>query len=159
VHPRRFVPAVLLGGGAAGFVLAIPFLGDVLRCGLCLGVLGGAALSMKLWLDTHLAEKLSPVEAAYLGALSGAVSAGVSWVLSVPVRMAAGEWLADFYMAREMLPTSLKYLMRAFYTSDFGDVLVTLVFQLIVYGAMGALGGFLALQYLFAARRAEAPPA
>jgi hypothetical protein len=158
VHPRRFVPAVLIGGGAAGVLLAVPFVGDVLRCALCLGVLAGAALSMKLWLDTHLAENLTSMEAATLGALSGAVSAAVAWVVSVPVRIAAGQWLGDFYMDREMLPTSLKYLMRALYTSDFGDLLVTLFFQGLVYAAMGALGGFLTLQYLFVNRRAEAPP-
>jgi hypothetical protein len=160
VHPRRFFPAVIIGGGAAGFLMALPILGDVLRCALCIGVLAGSGLSMKLWLDTHLAENLSPTEAAYLGAVSGGVSAAVSWVVAVPIRLAFGDDIGDFYLARELVPDTVKYLLRAMYTSDFGSLVMSLLFQVVVYGAMGALGGFLAIQYLFPARRtaAEGPP-
>lgn len=159
MHPRRFFPAVLFGGGAAGILIAVPLLGDFFRCALCLGVLAGAALSMKLWLDTHLAENLSTLEAAYVGGLSGVATAGVTWVLSVPIRLGWGESLGDYFMAPGILPASIKYLMRSLYTPDLGDLVISLLFQVIVYGAMGALGGFLTLQYAFPSRRADAPPA
>lgn len=144
-----------MGGGAAGFLIALPILGDILRCALCLGVLAGAGLSMKLWLDTHLAENLSTAEAAYLGWLSGVATAAVSWVVSFPIRLAFGDALGEFYMNREILPTSIKYLLRSTYTASFGEILMSLLLYTVVYGAMGALGGFLSLQFLFGSRRAE----
>jgi hypothetical protein len=159
VHPRRFFPAVLVGGGIAGVLIAIPVLGDFLRCVLCLGVLAGSVVSMKLWLDSHLAENLSTVEAAYLGALSGGASAAVCWVVSLPIRLAYGQSLGDFFLDRGLLPDSVKYVIRSLYTADLGDIVLSLLFQAIVYAGMGALGGFLAIQYVFPARRGEAPPA
>ena len=118
--------------------------------------MAGAALALKVWLDTHRAENLAPLRAAYCGALAGAVSAVVAWVVSLPIRVAFGQALGDFYMDRTFLPDTVKYLMRALYQGDVGDLVVTLFFQVLAYGAMGALGAFLSLQYLFAARRAEA---
>jgi hypothetical protein len=158
MHPRRFVPAVLIGGGIAGVLIAIPVLGDLLRCALCIGVIAGSAASMKLWLDSHLAENLSPVEASYLGALSGVTTAAVAWIIALPIRLAFGQALGDFYLDRGALPDRAKDMLRSLYTGDFGDIILSLPFQVIVYGAMGALGGFLAIQYAFPARRADAPP-
>ncbi len=158
MHPRRFVPAVLIGGGIAGVLIAIPVLGDFLRCVLCIGVIAGSVASMKLWLDSHLAENLSTLEAAYLGSLSGVTSACACWIISVPVRLAFGRSLGDFFMERGMLPDSVRYVIRSLYTPEFGDLVLSLLFQAIVYAGMGALGGFLAIQYAFPARRAESPP-
>ena len=62
IEPRRFFPAVAIGGAGAGAAIAIPVLGDVLRCCFCIGVMAGAGLSMKLWLDTHRAENLTASE-------------------------------------------------------------------------------------------------
>jgi hypothetical protein len=56
------------------------------------------------------------------------------------------------------LPDGIRYVMRSMYTPSFGDIVLTLVFQALVYGAMGALGGFLAIQYAFPARRGETLP-
>jgi hypothetical protein len=159
VHPRRFFPSVLIGGGIAGVLIAIPILGDFLRCALCIGVLAGSVLSMKLWLDSHLAENLSTVEAATLGGLSGLATAAVCWVIALPIRLAYGQALGDYFLDRGMLPDSVKYMIRSLYTADLGDLVLSLLFQAIVYGAMGALGSFLAIQYAFPARRGEAPPA
>jgi hypothetical protein len=154
VHPRRFFPAVFI----AGVLIAVPILGDFLRCALCIGVLAGSVASMKLWLDSHLAENLSTTEAAYLGALSGVASAAVCWLVALPIRIAFGQSLGDYFLDRGMLPDSVKYVIRSLYTASFGDIVLSLLFQGIVYGAMGALGGFLAIQYAFPARRGEAPP-
>jgi hypothetical protein len=152
VDPRRLFPAVAIGGAVTGFVLAIPMLGDVLRCALCVGVMAGSLLSMKLWLDSHLAENLSAADAALLGACSGGVTGGVSWFISVPIRLVFGADLASFFMNREFLPELLKDNLRSLYTSDFASILVSLPLEIMVYGIMGALGGFLSIQYVFRAR-------
>jgi hypothetical protein len=154
MHPRRFFPAVAIGGGVTGFVLALPILGDILRCALCIGVMGGSVLSMKLWLDAHRAENLTPVDAAMLGATSGAVCGGASWLVSMPIRLAFGHSLSDFFMEREFLPDFLKVNIRSLYTDDFASIFMSLPLEVMLYAVMGALGGFLALQFVFSARRA-----
>jgi hypothetical protein len=153
MDPRRFFPAVAIGGGVTGFFVAVPILGDVLRCALCVGVMLGSLLSMKLWLDVHRAEMLRPSDAAMLGACSGAVSGVVAWTASVPIRLVFGPSLGDFFMDRQFLPTFIKYNMRSLYTDDAAALVMSLPLEVIVYGVMGALGGFLAIQYVFPSRR------
>jgi hypothetical protein len=156
IHPRRFFPAVAIGGAVTGFVLAIPILGDVLRCALCIGVMAGSLLSMKLWLDSHRAEKLTPTDAAVLGACSGGVAGAVSWFISVPIRLVFGDQLADFFMARESLPDFVKNNIRSLYADEAASIVMSLPLQVVLYGTMGALGGFLALQYAFPTKRETA---
>jgi len=152
VHPRRFFPAVGIGGAVTGLVLALPVLGDILRCAACLGVMAGSTLSAKLWLDSHRAENLTSTDAAMLGACSGAVAGGVAWIISVPVRIVFGASLVDFFMEREFLPTFVKYNIRSLYADEFGAILMSLPLEVVLYAVMGALGGFLAIQYVFSAR-------
>jgi hypothetical protein len=156
MHPRRFFPAVAIGGALTGFLLALPVVGDILRCALCIGVMGGSVLSMKLWLDAHRAENLTSTDAAVLGACSGGVCGAASWLVSVPIRFAFGRALGDFFMERAFLPDFAKYNIRNLYTDDFASIFMSLPLQVVTYAVMGALGGFLGLQYVFAARR-EAP--
>ena len=153
MEPRRFFPAVVIGGGVTGFFVALPILGDVLRCALCVGVMLGSLLSMKLWFDAHRAEILSSRDAAVLGACSGAVSGAVAWVLSVPIRLVFGPSLGDFFMERQFLPTFIKYNIRSLYTDDWIAVLMSLPLEVVLYAVMGALGGFLAIQYVFPSHR------
>jgi hypothetical protein len=153
VHPRRFFPSVAIGGGLTGFLLAIPILGDILRCAVCLGVMAGSLLSMKLWLDSHRAEKLTGADAATLGACSGAVAGATAWIISVPVRVVFGASLVDFFMDREFLPTFIKYNIRSLYADDLASILMSLPLEVVLYGMMGALGGFLAIQYAFPSKR------
>jgi hypothetical protein len=156
MHPRRFFPAVAIGGGLTGFVLAMPILGDILRCALCIGVMGGSLLSMKLWLDSHRAENLTPTDAATLGACSGAVCGASSWLVSVPIRLAFGHALSEFFKEREFLPEFLKANIQSLYRDSFADILMSLPLEVVLYAVMGALGGFLGLQYVFTARRESA---
>jgi len=153
MHPRRFFPAVAIGGAITGFALALPIVGDILRCALCIGVMAGSLLSMKLWLDAHRAENLTPIDAAMLGACSGGVCGAASWIVSVPIRLAFGPALSDFFMERAFLPDFLKVNLRGLYTDDFASIFMSLPLQVVLYGVMGALGGFLGLQYVFVARR------
>jgi hypothetical protein len=155
IEPRRFFPAVAMGGGVAGVAIAIPVLGDLLRCCLCIGVMAGAAASMKLWLDNHRAENLTPVEGATLGALSGAVTAAVSWVLSLPVRVVFGEGLTTFYHSSSALPDLLRSNLEALYAPGAMMIVMSLPLQLGLYAVMGAVGGFVALQLAFASRKVD----
>jgi hypothetical protein len=154
IEPRRFFPAAAIGGGVAGVAIAIPVIGDLLRCCFCIGVMAGAAASMKLWLDSHRAENLTAMEGATLGACSGAVTACVSWALSLPVRVGFGEGLSTFYHSSTALPELLRTNLEALYTPSAGMIVMSLPLQLGLYGVMGAVGGFLALQLAFGSRKA-----
>ena len=156
IEQRRYFPAVAIGGSVAGVAIAIPVIGDLLRCCFCIGVMVGAAASMKLWLDSHQAENLTPVEAATLGACSGAVTATVSWVLSLPVRVAFGEGLSTFYHSSTALPDLLRTNLEALYAPGAMMIVMSLPLQLGLYALMGAVGGFVALQLTFASRKADA---
>jgi hypothetical protein len=142
-----------MGGGAAGIAMAIPLLGDLLRCCFCIGVMVGAAVSMKLWLDNHQAENLTPTDAAALGACSGAVTAAVSWVLSVPLRLGFGEGLVSFYHSSSSLPDLVRTNLEALYAPGFGMIVMSLPIHFALYAVMGAVGGFLALQLAFSSRK------
>jgi hypothetical protein len=154
IDPRRFFPAIGIGGGIAGIALAIPVLGDVLRCVVCVGVMAGAAGSMKFWLDSHRAEDLTATDAATLGACSGAISGLAAWVVSLPIRLVFGEGLNTFYEG-SFLPDVAKQNLRALYAPDTSMIVTSLPLQVMIYGLMGAIGGFLALQLLFKTRRTE----
>ncbi len=153
IEPQRYFPAVAIGGGLAGVVLGIPFLGDLLRGCLCVGVMAGAAASMKLWLDAHQAEDLTSTDAMALGATSGGVSAVVSWALSVPVRIGVGEGLAHYYAGATSLPEMVRTNLQALYDPSPGMVIMSLPVSLGLYAVMGAVGGFIAIQTAFKARR------
>jgi hypothetical protein len=155
IDPRRYFPAVGIGGGAAGVILAIPILGDVLRCVFCVGVMAGAAGSMKFWLDSHQAEDLTPADAATLGACSGAASGVLAWFVSLPIRLVFGEGLNTFYEGLSFVPDVAKQNLRALYAPDTALVVASLPMQVVVYGLVGAVGGFVALQFLFKTRRSD----
>jgi hypothetical protein len=154
MDPQRYFPAVAIGGGAAGVAMAIPVLGDLLRCCLCVGVMLGAGISMRLWLESHQAENLTATEAATLGACSGAVTAAVSWTLSVPVRLGFGDGLTAFYHSSTALPDLVRTNLEALYAPGLGMIVMSLPIHFALYALMGAVGGFLALQMAFASRKA-----
>jgi hypothetical protein len=155
IEPRRFFPAVAIGGAATGVAISIPVLGDLLRCCFCIGVMAGAAGSMKLWLDTHRAEDLTPTDGMALGACSGVVTACVSWVISLPVRLAFGEGLAAFYDSSTMLPDIARSNLHALYTPKGVMIVMSLPLQAALYALMGAVGSFVALQTVFKSRKID----
>ncbi len=155
VELRRFFPAAAIGGAVAGVAIAIPVLGDFLRCCFCVGVMAGAAASMKLWLDTHRAENLTPVDGIALGACSGVVAAAVNWVLSLPVRLLFGESLSGFYDSSTILPDVARSNLHALYTPSGVMIVMSLPLQAVLYAVMGGVGGFVALQTAFKSRKIE----
>jgi uncharacterized membrane protein YedE/YeeE len=155
VEPRRYFPAVVIGGAVAGVAMSIPFLGDLLRSLLCIGVMVGATLAMKLWLDTHPAENLSFVDAAVLGGIAGAVAAGANWLLSVPIRIGFGEGLARYYEGATWIPDLARQNLVSGYAAGGAAVLVSLPLEVALYSMMGAVGGALSLQLAFASRKDE----
>ena len=156
IEPRRFFPAVAIGGGIAGVVIAIPVVGDLLLCTFCVGVMAGAAGSMKLWLDTHRAEDLTPADAMALGACSGAVTAAVDWLLSLPIRLSFGEGLLALYGSFSFLPDLARNNLKTLHGPEMLTIVGSLPVQLGLYALMGAVGGFVALQFVFPSRKTEA---
>ena len=136
-------------------VIAIPVLGDLLLCIFCVGVMAGSAGSMKLWLDTHRAENLASVDALVLGACSGAVSAAADWGLSLPIRLSFGEGLSNLYDSFTFLPDLARNNMKAMHRSDLLEIVMSLPIQLALYAVMGAVGGFIALQFAFPSRKTQ----
>jgi hypothetical protein len=155
-EPQRFFPAVAIGGGIAGVVIAIPVIGDVLRCCFGIGVMAGAAASLKLWLDTHRAENLTVTDAVTLGALSGTVTASANWALSLPIRLVFGEGLSNFYGTSSTLPDLARSNLQALYTPSPMMIVMSLPMQVALYAVMGAVGAFVALQFAFSSRKMDA---
>jgi len=156
IEPRRFFPAVAIGGAITGVIIAVPVLGDLLRCCFCVGVMAGAAASMKLWLDTHRAESLTPTDGMMLGACSGVVTAATNWVLSLPIRLVWGDGLSGFYDARTFLPDLARSNLHALYTPSSSMIVMSLPLQAGIYAGMGAVGGFIALETVFKSRKLDA---
>jgi hypothetical protein len=155
IEARRYFPAAAIGGAVMGVLIAVPVVGDLLRCCFCVGVMAGAAASMKLWLDSHPAEYLTALDGLTLGACSGVVTAGASWVLSVPIRLLFGDGLSGFYASSTSLPDMVRSNLQALYTPSPITVVMSLPVQVGLYAAMGALGGFLSLQFLFSGRKSS----
>jgi hypothetical protein len=107
---------------------------------------------MKLWLDAHPASSLTPTEGMLLGACSGAVTAAVSWLLSLPIRLAFGLGLSSFYDEASFLPEMARSNLHALYTPSAAMIVMSLPLQGALYGLMGGVGGFLALHTAFKAR-------
>ena len=155
IDARRFFPAAAIGGAASGAAISVPVLGDLLRCCFCIGVMAVAGAAMKLWLDGHRAENLTPRDAMTLGACSGLVAAGTNWVLSLPIRVVFGDGLSTFYDGATLLPAMARSNLHALYAPGAGMIIMSLPLQAALYSVMGAVGGFLALETAFKPRRAE----
>jgi hypothetical protein len=143
---QRFLKPALLGGTVGGVLSSIPLL-NLLNCCFCLLNVAGAALAVSLYLKEHPNERLSSNDAALCGALAGVTAGVITGVLDIVIKLVFGTLLSGLYAS---FPPEI--------AANLAVTGVTAVFYIpgyaIAYGAMGALGGFAAMQFLFKDRLA-----
>ncbi|EYF07130.1 hypothetical protein [Chondromyces apiculatus] len=148
---NRFLKPALIGGGVGGVVSAIPLIGGLLVCCFCLPTLGGAALAVSMHLKENPHERLNTTDAAMCGGLVGVVSGVLSAILQYIVGLIFGG--AALAMLGGMTRS-----MPSFAANLAGGGLglfVSIPLSAILYGGMGALGGFLSMQLFFKDRLAQ----
>ena len=126
---------------------AIPLL-NMLNCCFCLLNLVGVGIGIGMHLKSNPTDKLNAGEAAAAGAISGAVAGLIASIASVIVNLILGSILWRMYSS---FPRELRDAMRA---SAGGGVLGIPV-SIMMFAAMGALGGFLAMQLFWKDRLAS----
>ena len=159
-RPSLFTPA-LIGGAAAGFLSAIPFL----NCLCCLWIIGGAALAAFIW------AKDSPVpltsgDGALVGAFAGLTAAVIDSLVSIPfAAMNAAlfrrvfERLAEY--TSEMPAGWEQWFNRGVGPFSIAWFFVVLVITAVIFAVLGTLGGVIGIS-LFGKKRPPAafpPPA
>ena len=149
---NRFMKPALIGGGIAGFVSSIPLLGSLLVCCFCLPTLGGAALAISMHLKENPHERLGTNDAALCGGLVGVVSGVLAAILQYIFGLIFGG--AAFAMLGNMTGGVPPEFARAMAGGGLGLIL-QIPLGAILYGGMGALGGFLSMQLFFKDRLAQ----
>jgi hypothetical protein len=144
--PNRFIKAALIGGGVGGFVSALPIL-NILNCCFCLLNMGGAALAVSMYLKENPNERLNNQDAALCGGIAGAFAGLVASLLGLIMNLIAAPLLAAFYRS---LPPDIASKIAM--SSGWG--IIGIPVNIALYGAFGALGGFLAMQLFFKDRAA-----
>jgi len=138
---------MLIGGVIGGVLSSIPII-SLLNCCFCLPNMAGVAIGLSMFLKSHPQDNLSAGEAAGGGAMAGAVAGLIAGILGLIMNMIVGGMMAGFY--RSMPPQ----FARAMAQATAGGVMA-IPLNLFLYGAMGALGGFLAMQLFFKDRLAK----
>jgi hypothetical protein len=144
--PARFFKAAGIGGAIGGVASAIPLI-NWLNCCFCLLNMGGAVLAVHFYLKEFPNERLNNSDAALCGGMAGVVAGVIASVLGLLMNLLLGTFIASIYAS---LPPDLasKLAMQ----SSFG--IIGIPVNAIIYGAFGALGGFLAMQLFFKERSA-----
>jgi hypothetical protein len=132
-------------------VHAIPYLGRALSCCFCLPTLAGAALAVAMYLKERPNERMSASDGAICGGIVGVISGVLAAILGWIVALVFGAMnMAFLGSVMRNVPNFMSGLafggMGLFFAIPFNGV---------VYGGMGALGGFLALQLFYKNRLAQ----
>jgi len=136
--PGIFMPA-LIGGAVAGVLSWIPFL----NCLCFLWIIGGAMLA------SYLLSKDSPVplrggDGAYVGVFTGIVAAVVRTVITLPsfLRMDMSEIREKIEERAEEIPDIIEKILEL---PPFTLFIISFLFILIIFAALGALGGIIGI--------------
>jgi len=141
----------LFGGVVGGIVSVIPVIGQLLVCCFCLPTLGGSALAVWMYLKDRPNERLTTSDAALCGSLAGVVAGVLGAILGYFVNLAFGALSAT--VLQDLYGTMPDFASQVA-VGGFG-LLISIPLSAIVDGAMGALGGFLAMQLFFKDRLAQ----
>jgi hypothetical protein len=143
----RFFKPGLIGGLIGGVLGGIPILGGLLVLCFCMPSLIGSAISVNLYLKDHPTERLTGGDAAICGGIAGAVTGLVASLLGMLFSLLAGSLIAG-------LSSSMPSFMPSMAMNGIVSIIMIPVYALI-YGGMGALGGFLSMQLFFKDRAAS----
>lgn len=151
----------LIGGVVAGFLSAIPII-NCINCACCALVVGGGFLAAALYLNDRGPSPQPPYgEGAILGILTGAVSAFVSTLISLPFQLFMGtggfgggmEEALDALEDANLPPETYEALAQMIEMfggggfSAFG-LIVGFFFSLVISGIFAMLGSILGVAVL-----------
>ena len=142
----RFLKSGLLGGLIGGLIGAVPLLGGLLVLCFCMPALIGSAAAIHFYLKDHPSDRLTGSDAALCGGIAGTTTGLVASVLGMLFSLVTNTLVAS---VRSNLPGFLSSMAV-------GGLLGILMIPLyaLLYGGMGALGGFLSMQLFFKDRAA-----
>jgi hypothetical protein len=137
----------VIGGVIGGVLSSIPGL-NFLNCCFCLLNMAGVAIGLSMYLKANPGDKINNGEAASAGAISGAIAGVIAGVSSLIINLLLTSVMASMY--RTLPPEFARIIGQ----TSVGGV-VGIPFNLLLYGAFGALGGFLSMQLFFKDRLAH----
>lgn len=130
----HYLVPVLIGGGVAGVLSAIPIVNYV-NCIFCLWMLVGAAVAVML--VQNKTQSVETGEAAIIGALAGVVCALISWGVGA---------LFALVLGASMIPAAAQGQMGDVMAGGGGIAIMlgaSCIMNLVIYPLFGALGGLL----------------
>lgn len=143
--PERFLKAALIGGAIGGVASSLPIL-NLFNCCFCLLNMGGAAMAVGIYLKDSPSERIGNGDAALCGGFAGMTAGVVVGILGVLMQFVAGSAMVALYgHLASILPPDILSKM----TMQMGMSFAYLPLYVILYGAFGALGGFLSLHLFF----------
>lgn len=142
--PNRFLKAAAIGGAAGGVASAVPLLNWLNGC-FCLINMAGAALALGLYLKDNPHEKISASDAALCGAMAGLLAGVIAGIGNMLTRILSASLLLSIFST---LPPDI--LSRIAMQTSSG--ILSIPGYAILFGAFGALGGFLGLSVFYPER-------
>ena len=154
-RPGMFVPA-LIGGAIAGILTGIP----LVNCFCCLWIVGGGVIAA-YFLHKEATVELRAGDGAIVGIFTGMVAALVAFLISIPlapldnaIARSMMDWAAEY---TDQMPEFWDSLMKGEgLESSFPFMVLELFINIVVFSALGALGGIIGIS-LF--KKKTAPPA
>lgn len=148
----------LIGGAAAGVLSAVP----IVNCLCCIWIIGGAMLA------AYLLVKDSPVvlsagDGAILGVLTGIIAAVVDVIVDIPFRAVnlriMQEVIDRLSQFAEEMPEGWENWMEPGGRGEFTlpMFLLGLLFSVVIFSALGALGGIIGIS-LFGKKKPPEQP-
>jgi hypothetical protein len=140
----RFTKHIVIGAVIGGLLSSVPLL-NIANCCFCLLNMTGVAIGLMLYLNANPGESLTSSEAAGFGAAAGAGAGVLAGIGSIVTGALVRDMMAGFLTN---MPPQLAQQMAAQSTWGFFAIPVDMA----LYGAFGALGGFLSMQLFFKTR-------
>lgn len=143
-RPGMFVPA-LIGGAAAGVLSGIPFI----NCLCCLWIIGGGMLAA-YYLSKDSTLPTTTGDGAIVGIFAGIIAAILGFIISLPFSALSEKFVqgmmdrfSEYY---KDIPSGFeRFFSEGAFETSIAWTLIGLVFSVVVYSALGALGGIIGI--------------